>query len=33
MSKKACGKKGKIDGFIELSPADVRKIYEICLED
>lgn len=33
MSKKACVKKGKIDGFIELSPADVRKIYEICLED
>ena len=33
MSKKACGKKEKIDGFIELSPADVRKIYEMCLED
>lgn len=33
MSKKACGKKGKIDGFIELSPADVRKIYQMCLED
>ena len=33
MSKKACGEKGKINGFIELSPADVRKIYEMCLED
>ena len=33
MSKKACGKNGKINGFIELSPADVRKIYEMCLED
>lgn len=33
MSKKACGEKGKINGFIELSPADVRKIYEMCLDD
>ena len=33
MSTKACGEKGKINGFIELSPADVRKIYEMCLED
>lgn len=33
MSKKACGKKEKINGFIELSPADVRKIYEMCLDD
>ncbi|MDU2583347.1 MAG: iron-containing alcohol dehydrogenase [Anaerococcus hydrogenalis] len=33
MSKKACGEKGKINGFIELSAADVRKIYEMCLDD
>ena len=33
MSKGACGEKEKINGFIELSPADVRKIYEMCLED
>ena len=33
MSKKACGEKGKINGFIELSPADIRKIYEMCLDD
>ena len=33
MSKKACGKKGSIKGFIELTPADVKKIYQMCLED
>ncbi|MSS77877.1 iron-containing alcohol dehydrogenase [Anaerococcus sp. AGMB00486] len=31
MSKKACGKKGKIEGFVELSPADVKEIYSMCL--
>ena len=33
MSKKACGKNGSIKGFIELTPADVKKIYQMCLED
>lgn len=33
MAQKACGNKGSISGFIELSPADVKKIYEMCLED
>lgn len=33
MAQKACGKKGSISGFIELVPADVKKIYEMCLED
>ena len=33
MSQKACGKKGSIKGFIELVPADVKKIYQMCLED
>ncbi len=33
MSKKACGKNGKINGFIELHPEDVKKIYQMCLED
>ena len=33
MAQKACGKKGSIGGFIELVPADVKKIYEMCLED
>lgn len=33
MSKKACGKNGKIDGFVELHPEDVKKIYQMCLED
>lgn len=32
MAKKACGDNGKIKGFVDLSPADVRKIYEMCLE-
>lgn len=31
MAKKACGENGKIEGFVELTPADVRKIYEMCL--
>lgn len=33
MSKKACGKNGKINGFVELHPEDVKKIYQMCLED
>ena len=33
MSKKACGKNGKIKGFVELFPEDVKKIYQMCLED
>ena len=33
MSQKACGKNGSIKGFIELVPADVKKIYQMCLED
>ena len=33
MSKKACGKNGKIKGFVELHPEDVKKIYQMCLED
>ena len=33
MSKKACGKNGKINGFVELTPEDVKKIYQMCLED
>lgn len=33
MSKKACGKNGKINGFVELNPEDVKKIYQMCLED
>lgn len=33
MSKKACGKNGKINGFVELYPEDVKKIYQMCLED
>lgn len=33
MSKKACGENGVIKGFIDLLPADVKKIYQICLED
>ena len=33
MSKKACGKNGKINGFVELKPEDVKKIYQMCLED
>lgn len=33
MAQKACGKKGSIKGFIELVPADVKKIYQMCLED
>lgn len=33
MSKKACGKNGKIKGFVELYPEDVKKIYQMCLED
>lgn len=33
MSQKACGKNSSIKGFIELTPADVKKIYQMCLED
>ncbi len=33
MSKKACGKAGVKKGFINLRPEDVKKIYEMCLED
>lgn len=33
MSKKACGKNGKINGFVELKSEDVKKIYQMCLED
>lgn len=33
MSRKACGKNGKINGFVELHPEDVKKIYQMCLED
>lgn len=33
MSKKACGKNGKIKGFVELHLEDVKKIYQMCLED
>lgn len=33
MSKKACGKDGIIKGFVDLTPADVREIYKMSLED
>ena len=33
MSKKACGKAGVKKGFKDLRPEDVKKIYEMCLED
>ena len=33
MSIKACGKDGVKKGFIDLKPADVKKIYKMCLED
>ncbi len=31
MSKKACGEKGVINGFVDLYPEDVKKIFEMCL--
>jgi len=30
MAKKACGAKGKLEGFTTLLPADVEKIFELC---
>lgn len=31
MAEKACGKNGKIRGFVELKPVDVKKIYQMSL--
>lgn len=31
MSKKACGNKGVIEGFVDLRPNDMKKIYEMSL--
>ncbi len=31
MAKKACGSKGKLEGFTTLTPDDVEKILRLCL--
>ena len=31
MAKKACGERGKLEGFTTLTPADVEQIYRLCL--
>ena len=31
MAKKACGPNGVLHGFTDLTPADVEKIYRMCL--
>ena len=30
MAKKACGKKGKLEGFTTLTPHDVEEIFKLC---
>ena len=30
-NKKACGPNGVLHGFTDLTPADVEKIYRMCL--
>jgi len=32
MARKACGAEGILHGFTDLTPADVEKIFRMCLE-